>query len=79
MIKGKYREEYMSKKDLNELKEATLKAEMSQRGQGDQEGKDKPSSDLYGDVEKRDEDTGVEVPTLDSVNEAKDWSEENQM
>lgn len=32
-------------------------------------------TDVYGDVEKREEETGVEIPTEDAVLEAKEWSD----
>ncbi|NLW53127.1 MAG: DUF3787 domain-containing protein [Tissierellia bacterium] len=66
------------RKDLlkEEVVDKKVEAETSQRAVTTQE---KPSSDVYSDVEKRDEETGVEVPTEQAVEEAREWSEENQM
>lgn len=58
-----------------ELKNKKIKAEVNQRDVGESE---KPSSDLYSSIEKRDEETGVEIPTDQAVEEAKEWIEENR-
>lgn len=62
----------MSKEELRKKK---IDAETDQRDVGQSE---KPSSDLYSSVEKRDEETGVEIPTDEAVEEARDWVEENR-
>lgn len=59
-----------------ELKRKKISAEMDQRDVGASE---KPSSDLYSNIESRDADTGVEIPTDEAVEEAKEWTEENRM
>lgn len=42
-------------------------------------GENAPASDIYSEVECKDPETGVEVPTDDAVEEAKDWVDnENQ-
>lgn len=59
-----------------EVEDKQVEAETSQRAVTTN---DKPSSDVYTDVEKREEETGIEVPTEEAVEEAREWSEENQM
>lgn len=66
------REDHMSKE---ELKDKKIKAEMDQRDVGVSE---KPSSDLYSSIKSRDEETGIEIPTDEAVEEAKEWIEENR-
>lgn len=66
--------EELTKKDLEDKK---VEAETSQR-QGEC-GCEKPSSDLYSNVEGKDSETGVEIPTEEAVEEAKEWVEQNQM
>lgn len=58
-----------------ELKDKKIQAETDQRDVGTSE---KPSSDVYSSIEKRDEETGVEIPTDEAVEEAKEWIEENR-
>lgn len=62
--------------DAKDLEEKIVKAEAEQRA--GTRGCEKPSSDLYSDVKERDSETGVEVPTEEAVEEARNWSEENQ-
>lgn len=66
------REDHMSKEEMNKKK---IKAEMSQRDVGTSE---KPSSDLYSSIKSRDEETGIEYPTDEAVEEAREWIEENR-
>ncbi|MCD1147735.1 DUF3787 domain-containing protein [Peptoniphilus sp. KCTC 25270] len=37
-----------------------------------------PASDLYGRIEGKDPETGVEIPTEDAVEDAAEWIKENQ-
>lgn len=37
-----------------------------------------PASDLYGEIEGKDPETCVEIPTEEAVEEAREWTEENQ-
>lgn len=62
----------MSKEELRQKK---IDAEMEQRDVGSSE---KPSSDLYSSIESRDAETGVEIPTDEAVEEAREWIEENR-
>ncbi len=32
-----------------------------------------PASDIYGEIECKEEETGVEIPTEDAVEDAKEW------
>lgn len=68
------KKEECTKKDLEEKK---IEADTSQR-EGEC-GCDKPSSDVYSNVEGKDAETGVEIPTDEAVEEAKEWVDENQM
>lgn len=38
-----------------------------------------PAGDVYSKVEKKDSESGVEKPTKEAVEEAVEWSQENQM
>lgn len=55
---------------LSEDKKKEMKARLSQEKEINQ--KDRPASDVYSNV-KKDPETGVEIPTDEAVEEAKDW------
>ena len=61
--------------DYKDLTDKKREAETKQRDAGNSE---KPSSDLYSNIKYREEDTGVEVPTDEAVEEAMEWVEENR-
>ncbi len=59
---------------VSEAKEAEIKARL------EQENADKPcetpAGDVYGQIEGKDSETGVQVPTDAAVEEAKEWVDE---
>ena len=61
--------------DYKDLADKRRQAEIKQRDEGKSE---KPSSDLYSNIKKREEDTGIEIPTDEAVEEAMEWVEENR-
>lgn len=62
--------------DYKELADKKREAETKQREAGGCS--EKPSSDLYSDIKYREEDTGIEIPTDEAVEEAMEWVEENR-
>ena len=55
-----------------------MKANMDQQKEIKPE--DRPDSDLYAKTEGQDPETGIEIPTDESVEEAKEWVDnENRM
>lgn len=62
---------------LSEDKKKEMKARLSQEKEINH--KDRPAGDIYSNVDK-DSETGVEIPTDEAVQEAKDWVDnQNQM
>ena len=65
----------MAKTEMDKRIEATIQeSEQKNNASGET-----PGTDVYGKVQEREADTGVEIPTKDAVEEAKEWVEENQM
>ena len=65
----------MAKTEMDKRIEATIQeSEQKNNASGET-----PGTDVYGKVKEREADTGVEIPTKDAVEEAKEWVEENQM
>ncbi|MDO5725347.1 MAG: hypothetical protein Q4P29_03480 [Tissierellia bacterium] len=57
-------------------KKREVLSDKTQREQIDNESK--PQSDLYGKVERTEKDTNVEIPTEESVEDLRDFSEINR-
>ena len=63
---------------LSDAKKKEMKANMDQQKEINSE--DRPDSDLYSKTEGQDPETGIEIPTDEEVEEAKEWvDEENRM
>lgn len=63
---------------LSDSQKKQMKANMDQ--QKEINPKDRADSDLYAKTEGQDPETGIEIPTDDEVEEAKDWVDnENRM
>ena len=63
---------------LSDAKKKEMKANMDQ--QKEINSKDRPDSDIYAKTEGQDPETGIEIPTDDEVEEAKEWVDnENRM
>lgn len=60
--------------DKQDKKVAAILSESEQKNQVAKKG-EVSGTDVYGDVEKREAETGVEIPTEDAVLEAKEWSD----
>lgn len=61
--------------DYKDLADKRRDAEIKQRDAGVSE---KPSSDVYSNIKYREEETGIEIPTDEAVEEAMEWVEENR-
>ncbi|CAC9933031.1 hypothetical protein PEPCOX59622_01252 [Aedoeadaptatus coxii] len=61
----------MTEKDVRQEK-----AE-SRREQENQHEKTSPASDIYGNIEGKDPETGVEIPTDEAVERSMEWMNEN--
>lgn len=65
-------------KTLSDAKKKEMKANMDQQKEINHS--DRPDSDLYAKTEGQDPETGIEIPTEESVEEAKEWVDnENRM
>ncbi|MDU7150855.1 MULTISPECIES: CDIF630_02480 family spore surface protein [Peptoniphilus] len=65
-------------KTLSDAKKKQMKANMDQQKQINSE--NRPDSDVYAKTERKDPETGIEIPTENSVEEAKEWVDnENRM
>lgn len=65
-------------KTISESKKKQMKARLDQEKEIDHE--NRPAGDIYSKVEKKGEKSGVEIPTEEAVEEAKDWVDNaNQM
>ncbi|EFR33590.1 conserved hypothetical protein [Peptoniphilus harei ACS-146-V-Sch2b] len=65
-------------KTLSDAKKKEMKANMDQQKEIKPE--DRPDSDLYAKTEGQDPETGIEIPTEEAVEEAKEWVDnENRM
>ncbi|MDK7754733.1 MAG: DUF3787 domain-containing protein [Peptoniphilus harei] len=65
-------------KTLSDAKKKEMKANMDQQKEIDHS--DRADSDLYAKTEGKDPETGIEIPTEESVEEAKEWVDnENRM
>ena len=65
-------------KTLSDAKKKEMKANMDQQKEIKPE--DRPDSDLYAKTEGKDPETGIEIPTEEAVEEAKEWVDnENRM
>lgn len=63
---------------LSDAKKKEMKANMDQQKQINPN--DRPDSDIYAKTEGQDPETGIEIPTEESVEEAKEWVDnENRM
>lgn len=63
---------------LSDSKKKEMKANMDQQKQINSE--NRPDSDVYAKTEGKDPETGIEIPTENSVEEAKEWVDnENRM
>lgn len=63
---------------LSDAKKEEMKANMDQQKEINQ--KDRPDSDIYAKTEGQDPETGIEIPTDEEVEEAKEWVDnENRM
>lgn len=74
------KEKYLieNSKTLSDAKKKEMKANMDQQKEIKPE--DRPDSDLYAKTEGQDPETGIEIPTEESVEEAKEWVDnENRM
>lgn len=60
--------------NISEAKKRQLKAKIEEEMAIND--KNRPGSDLYADIQSKDPETGVEVPTEESVVEAKTWVDE---
>lgn len=60
--------------NISEAKKRQLKAKIEEEMAITDE--KRPGSDLYADIHSKDPETGVEVPTEESVVEAKTWVDE---
>ena len=58
-------------KTLSDSKKKEMKANLEQQKEIDND--DRAQSDVYAKTEGKDPETGVEIPTEESVEEAKDW------
>ena len=58
-------------KTLSDSKKKEMKANLEQQKEIDND--DRAQSDIYAKTEGKDPETGVEIPTEESVEEAKDW------
>ena len=56
---------------LSDSKKKEMKANLEQQKEIDND--DRAQSDVYAKTEGKDPETGVEIPTEESVEEAKDW------
>lgn len=56
---------------LSQQKVQEIHADLEQRKEIDHE--DRPASDVYSKTEGKDPETGVEIPTEEAVEEAKEW------
>lgn len=66
----------MSEEILQENKKKEAQARREQENVNDHE--NTPASDIYGSVEGKCPETGVEKPTEVAVEESRDWIKENQ-
>ncbi|MBU5668615.1 DUF3787 domain-containing protein [Peptoniphilus sp. MSJ-1] len=65
-------------KTLSNDKKEEMKANIEQ--QKEIKESDRPDSDVYSKTEGKDPETGIEIPTDEAVEEAKEWvDEQNQM
>lgn len=65
-------------KTLSDAKKKEMKANMDQQKEIDHN--DRADSDLYAKTAGKDPETGIEIPTEESVEEAKEWVDnENRM
>ena len=65
-------------KTLSDAKKKEMKANMDQQKEIKPE--DRSDSDLYAKTEGQDPETGIEIPTEEAVEEAKEWVDnENRM
>ena len=63
---------------LSEAKKKEIEASVEQENEIKKN--NQPASDVYGKVKEKDPETGVEIPTETSVEEAKKWvDDQNQM
>ena len=63
---------------LSDAKKKEMKANMDQQKEINSE--DRPDSDIYAKTEEQDPETGIEIPTDEEVEEAKEWVDnENRM
>ncbi len=61
--------------DLGEQKEKEIDAKLDEAAQ-EEKSKGAAAQDIYSNVKSRDPETGVETPTEDAVEEAKEWVDE---
>lgn len=64
----------MADKKISEAKEKEMKARLAQENADDPE--KTPASDVYGQLKGKDPETGVEIPSEEAVEEAKEWVDE---
>lgn len=65
-------------KTLSDAKKKQMKANMDQQKQINSE--NRPDSDVYAKTKGKDPETGIEIPTENAVEEAKEWVDnENRM
>lgn len=65
-------------KTLSDAKKKEMKANMDQQKEINPE--NRPDSDVYAKTEGKDPETGIEIPTENAVEEAKEWVDnENRM
>lgn len=67
----------MNEKDLNTEKNQE-QAESRREQEKERKHQETPASDVYGSVKGKDSETGVEVPTEEAVEHAREWINENQ-
>lgn len=61
---------------VSESKEKQMKAKVAQDNEVNYQ--EQPAGDIYSDIEYKDPETGVEVPTEEAVEEAKEWVDEDR-
>lgn len=65
-----------NKSTISEAKMKQMEAKIDEENEISYE--NQPASDVYAKAEGKDPETGVEIPTEESVEEAKNWADEHR-